>query len=154
MKREEEREGETESEKRRGEATAIPDFHFNWTQRNIILNARNASETPIKRRRHFTLSPCTFVLIAGPIVAEVAIDYSSPEISRRSARHVRRLAATGFIYIFRREIACRRRWIARDSPRTNFVPRAFNAELTSPAKLWMSIAPELCGKRYKYSHES
>lgn len=90
--------GRQRARKRRGEATAIPDFHFNWTQRNIILNARNASETPIKRRRHFTLSPCTFVLIAGPIVAEVAIDYSSPEISRRNAPHVRRLAA-GRIYV-------------------------------------------------------
>lgn len=133
-----ERQGETQrrrgkerrrARKRRGEATAIPDFHFNWTQRNIILNARNASETPIKRRRHFTLSPCTFVLIAGPIVAEVAIDYSSPEISRRNApacaaTRCRRI----YIYIFRRAIACRRRWIAHESPRANFVSHVFNVE--------------------------
>lgn len=49
-------------------ATAIPDFHFNWTQRNIILNARNASEAPIKRPRRFALSLRTFVSIARPIV--------------------------------------------------------------------------------------
>lgn len=142
--------GKRERERDGGEATAIHDFHFNWTQRNIILNARNASETPIKRRRHFTLSPCTFVLIAGPIVAEVAIDYSSPEISRRSAPHVRtRRHRIYMSSVARSRVAMW--WIARRSSKTNSIPHAFNAkqiQLTSMKLRIIHAELELCGEEY------
>lgn len=55
----------------RREKERILDFHFNWTQRNIILNARNASEAPIKWRRHFTLSPRTSVRNCPRLVARL-----------------------------------------------------------------------------------
>lgn len=50
----------------------IPDFHFNWTQRNIILNARNAPEAPIKRQRRFRFIS-SYIRLDRP---RLSIDYT------------------------------------------------------------------------------